>query len=192
MLGVAPDATDEELARAYREAAKRFHPDRAHGDGGWAGERMREVNAAYASVTALRRARGPRVAADAPVRGGRYVPGGWLRPELRRALGTELLRVLEAGESIVLVTDAVAWDAGRVRLAVTDRRLLWLRDDAVLDRVRFLRYRAVDKVEGRLRPPRRRTGELRVYPQGARRVRFSDLRPEVLHTILGAVVSRLR
>ena len=29
VLGIAPDASDEEAARAYRELAKRYHPDRA-------------------------------------------------------------------------------------------------------------------------------------------------------------------
>ena len=33
LLAVAPGATENELKRAYRKAAKRFHPDRAGADG---------------------------------------------------------------------------------------------------------------------------------------------------------------
>src|SRR3954465_12067891 len=32
LLGVAPDADERELRKAYREAAKRAHPDRPTGD----------------------------------------------------------------------------------------------------------------------------------------------------------------
>ena len=38
----------------------------------------------------------------------------------------------------MVATDAATWDALRVRLAVSDRRLLWLRADAPTDRVRSL------------------------------------------------------
>ena len=45
MLGVAPNASAEEVAAAYRSLAKRWHPDRA--DGPQAARRMAEINAAY-------------------------------------------------------------------------------------------------------------------------------------------------
>ena len=43
LLGVAPDADDRELRKAYREAAKRAHPDRPTGDAAL----FRDVLAAY-------------------------------------------------------------------------------------------------------------------------------------------------
>ena len=83
-----------------------------------------------------------------------------------------------------MVTDAATWDSPRVRLAVSDRRLLWLRDDAPTDRVRYLRWRAVEKVEGRLRRPRSKVGELQVQPRHGRRVVFAEMEPSALRLVL--------
>src|SRR6201999_2554123 len=44
VLGLDPGASPEEVQRAYRALAKRFHPDRA---GGADGELMISINAAY-------------------------------------------------------------------------------------------------------------------------------------------------
>ena len=71
--------------------------------------------------------------------------GAWLPAALRMALGTELLRALEPHEDVLLVTDAAMWDSQDVRLVVTDRRLVWLRDDAVADRVRSVRLHDVER-----------------------------------------------
>ena len=60
VLGVPPDATDEEVARAYRRLAKRYHPD-LHPDDAAAAERMGRVNRAYDDIKAMRqRGAGPR------------------------------------------------------------------------------------------------------------------------------------
>jgi hypothetical protein len=44
-LGVTPDATREEIRSAYRALALKHHPDH-----GGSGERMREINLAYAAI----------------------------------------------------------------------------------------------------------------------------------------------
>ena len=49
VLGVSPDASDEEIKRAYRRLAKKYHPDLNPGDAE-AAKRMQEVNAAYDQI----------------------------------------------------------------------------------------------------------------------------------------------
>ncbi|MBE6981058.1 MAG: J domain-containing protein [Ruminococcaceae bacterium] len=49
VLGVSPNASDEEIKRAYRALAKKYHPDRNPGDTE-AAKKMQEVNAAYEQI----------------------------------------------------------------------------------------------------------------------------------------------
>lgn len=49
VLGVSRDATDEQISKAYKKLAKKYHPDLNPGDA-QAEEKMREINAAYDAI----------------------------------------------------------------------------------------------------------------------------------------------
>jgi hypothetical protein len=171
VLGLPPTATPDEVAAAYRRLAKEWHPDRGGGD-----QRMAEINAAYDLLRATdwtQHNEPPTAPRRAPATGR----GAWLPPAIRRALGHELLRVLEPGERIWLVTPTTTWASPQALLAASDDRLLWLLDDAVNGRVQTLRFSAVEAVEHALRRPRKRVATLRVQARNGRRFAFGELRP---------------
>jgi hypothetical protein len=175
ILGVPPGASPREVTAAYRRLAKRWHPDRAPGG---APDRMAEINLAYDVIRAREWQReSPPAAAPRPTAAAQSAPGAWLAPVLRRALGRELLLALEDAERVALLTPAATWASPRTLLAVTDRRLLWLLDDAPTHRVRSLRFAAIADIEHRVRRPLRRVAVLDVRPVHGRRLSFSELRP---------------
>lgn len=59
VLGVPETATDEEVKKAYRELARKYHPDNYHDNplADLAQEKMKEINAAYEQITRDRAAR---------------------------------------------------------------------------------------------------------------------------------------
>ena len=63
ILGVSRDASDEEIKRAYRQLAKKYHPDRNPGDAE-AAKKMQKVNAAYEQI------KNPEKAQSSPGYGG--------------------------------------------------------------------------------------------------------------------------
>ena len=56
VLGVKPDASDDEIKRAYRELARKYHPDNYQNNplADLAEEKMKEINEAYDAVTKMR------------------------------------------------------------------------------------------------------------------------------------------
>jgi len=56
VLGVKSDASDDEVKRAYRELARKYHPDNYQDNplADLAEEKMKEVNEAYETITRMR------------------------------------------------------------------------------------------------------------------------------------------
>ena len=169
VLGVRPGSAEHEIAAAYREQAKRWHPDRAGSE-----ERMAEINAAYDLLRAAEEA--------APERDEH-----WLIAPLRQALGPELLQMLTPREDVRLVTPCSTWASPHAILAVTERRLLWLLDDAPVARVHSLAFRNVAQVEHRMR---RKHATLTVRALTGRRHVFHELRPHTAARIERLVFER--
>lgn len=57
VLGISPNATDEQVKAAYRELAKKYHPDHYSDNplSDLAQEKMQEINEAYDTIVKMRR-----------------------------------------------------------------------------------------------------------------------------------------
>ena len=73
VLGVSPSASDDEVKKAYRELARKYHPDNYVGNdlADLAQEKMKQINEAYDDITSMRSGKGR-------TRSG---AGGWGGPE---------------------------------------------------------------------------------------------------------------
>lgn len=60
ILNVSPSATDDEVKKAYRELARKYHPDNYHDNplADLAQEKMKEINEAYDTIQRQRSGRG--------------------------------------------------------------------------------------------------------------------------------------
>lgn len=203
VLGVASGASPAEVTAAYRALAKRWHPDKHPGAAARdAARRMAEINAAYELLRSEQwLVEQRRLATPPPSAGGASASGAprrrlrkaadWLPEATRRALGPELMSALQQDEDVKLVTPASAWASPEALLAVTDRRLLWLLDDAVTGRVRTLAFPAISGLDVKLSWPRRKTAVLRVSrSNGKRPITFGELRPETARAIADIVDGR--
>ena len=73
ILGVPENASDEEIKKAYRELARKYHPDNYHDNPleDLAQEKMKEINAAYEQIT-KERASGKRSGGGSAYGGSSY------------------------------------------------------------------------------------------------------------------------
>lgn len=84
ILGVSPNATDAEIKVAYRNLAKKYHPDkyRGHDLEDLAGERLKEINEAYDMIQKQRQQGG----GYSYNTGGTYASGSPQFAEIRNAI----------------------------------------------------------------------------------------------------------
>lgn len=193
VLGVAPHADAVEITAAYRREAKRWHPDRA-GDADEAADRMALVNAAYAELRrdpdALAAATTSRAAPSSSAGGtATDAQDGPLDLAARRTLGVEMSAALAADETVELVTATATWASPQSYLAVTDRRILWLHDDAPVHRVRSLPRSDVRRVSSR--PPRFwRGASVTIEDHRGRRYSFGELPAPTAEALVRRVAPR--
>ena len=114
VLGVSPTATDEEIKKAYRELARKYHPDSYQGSplADLASEKMKEINEAYDTIQKQRAAGNS---------GSSYGDGSYTRGSYNSSYGgqssfAEVRRMINAGqytaaESILDSTPSAGRDA---------------------------------------------------------------------------------
>ena len=113
-------------------------------------ERMAEINSAYDLLRADGRGRSTtHRRGAAPARRAATAAATGSRPRSAAPSGTSCSGVLEPGEDVWLVTPTTTWASPQALLAASDRRLLWLLDDAVNGRVQTLRFAAIEAASTR-------------------------------------------
>ena len=110
ILGVPEDASDEEIKKAYRELARKYHPDNYHDNPleDLAQEKMKEINAAYEQIT-KERASGRRT--GGAYGGGSYGYGGY------QSYGGYGSSQSYSGQSSVLQQARIAINTGNISRA---------------------------------------------------------------------------
>lgn len=93
VLGISPNATDEEVKAAYRQMARKYHPDNYTDNplSDLAQEKMQEINEAYDTIARQRKAQG-----------GGYPNGGYRAPTGNGGRYSDIRRMIEQNR----ITDA--------------------------------------------------------------------------------------
>lgn len=94
-LGISESATDEEVKRAYRELARKYHPDNYHDNplADLAQEKMKEINAAYEEIN-KRRGGGNRASGYS---GGSY-QSGWQQQGYASSVLRQVRMAIQMGD----------------------------------------------------------------------------------------------
>ena len=73
VLGVSPNSSDDEIKKAYRDLARKYHPDKYRDSdlADLASEKMKEVNAAYEEIQNIRKNGGTNFSGGANTNNGR-------------------------------------------------------------------------------------------------------------------------
>jgi tetratricopeptide (TPR) repeat protein len=93
ILGVNPNASDDEIKKAYRNLARKYHPDKYRDSdlADLASEKMKEVNAAYEEIKKMRETSGGRAGGGSggySYGGGQSSTGDPQFSEIRRMINT--------------------------------------------------------------------------------------------------------
>ena len=95
VLGLSPGASDEEIKKAYRRLAKKYHPDLNPGDAE-AARKMKEVNAAYEQIKNPEKFRQSQPGGQGGCGGyTQYDPFGWGSWQQQQPQGDQYQRAAE-------------------------------------------------------------------------------------------------